>query len=107
MSCFLKYSPETDITIPQFIDINGITYYDIKITVGNVYWNVQHRFRQFVDLHEKLISGRSISRDLLPPKKVFFSFLYNLFNKTVYINKNLISLGNWKSESTIFRTTSI
>lgn len=71
MACFLKCQPdETKITIPSYVDNNGITYYDIHINVGNVMWTVQHRYSEFVDLNEKLVSGHSISRDLLPPKKV-------------------------------------
>lgn len=48
----------------------GTTFYDIHVTVGSVNWTVRHRFKEFVDLHNKLVNGQSIGRDLLPPKKV-------------------------------------
>lgn len=72
MACFLNHVNETTIKIPRNIDINGITYYDIHINIGFVSWTVQHRYKEFVDLHEKLVSGQSIARDLLPPKKVIY-----------------------------------
>lgn len=71
MACFLKCMNETVITVPRHVDINGTTFYDIQIAVGpSISWTVQRRFREFVDLNDKLVSGHSISRDLLPPKKV-------------------------------------
>lgn len=70
MACFLKYLKETSISIPNNVDVNGVTHYDIHVNVGGVTWTVQHRFREFVELNDKLVSGHSISKDLLPPKKV-------------------------------------
>lgn len=56
--------------INDFFFSIGTTYYDIHISVGNVSWTVRKRFKEFVELHNKLVSGQSIGRDLLPPKKV-------------------------------------
>lgn len=49
---------------------SGTTFYNIHISIGNVYWTVRHRYNEFVELHAKLVNGQSIGRDLLPPKKV-------------------------------------
>lgn len=92
MACYCKHQQETTITIPSNVDINGMncieilfvysqidssififsgtTFYNIHISIGNVYWTVRHRYKEFVDLHAKLVNGQSIGRDLLPPKKV-------------------------------------
>lgn len=80
MSCYMKASQETTITIPNNVDINNVTYYNILVSVGNVNWTVRRRFKEFVDLHTKLVSGQSIGRDLLPPKKVneFISILVEI-----------------------------
>lgn len=71
MSCYMKASQDTTIAIPSNVDVNGVTFYNIIVTIGNVNWSVRHRFSEFVDLHTKLVNGQSIGRDLLPPKKVY------------------------------------
>lgn len=79
MSCFLKCSADTSVTIPNHVDNNGITYYLLQVCVGpSISWTVQHRYREFVDLNDKLVSGHSISKDLLPPKKVEQQIIYSL-----------------------------
>lgn len=70
MSCFLKFVPETSIQIPYNCDRNGVTYYEIALSVGPISWTVQHRYREFVDLNDRLIVEHGIAKDLLPPKKV-------------------------------------
>lgn len=54
----------------NFISIVGTTYYNIQVSIGTVNWTVRHRYKEFVELHSKLVNGQSIGRDLLPPKKV-------------------------------------
>lgn len=54
----------------KFISIAGTTYYNIHVSIGTVNWTVRHRYKEFVELHSKLVNGQSIGRDLLPPKKV-------------------------------------
>lgn len=70
MACILIHFSDTTIKIPNYHLVDGTTFYDIHVTVGKVNWTVQHRFKEFVELNEKLVTGHSISSDLLPPKKV-------------------------------------
>ncbi|KAG4080313.1 hypothetical protein HA402_010805 [Bradysia odoriphaga] len=70
MACILKHFAETTIKIPHYHLVDGTTFYDIHVAVGKVNWTVQHRFKEFDELNEKLVTGHSISSDLMPPKKV-------------------------------------
>ncbi|NXC43242.1 NISCH protein, partial [Penelope pileata] len=44
--------------------------YIIQISVGSHQWTVKHRYSDFHDLHEKLVSENKIDKNLLPPKKI-------------------------------------
>uniref|UniRef100_A0A8D2PAF1 Nischarin n=1 Tax=Zosterops lateralis melanops TaxID=1220523 RepID=A0A8D2PAF1_ZOSLA len=44
--------------------------YIIQVSVGNHQWTVKHRYSDFHDLHEKLVSEKKIDKNLLPPKKM-------------------------------------
>ncbi|KAH8405469.1 hypothetical protein KR215_000387 [Drosophila sulfurigaster] len=72
MSCYYRQHEETSVTIPKYSveSSAGITYYDIKVRVANVEWFVERRYRDFSQLHEKLVDEVSISKKLLPPKKL-------------------------------------
>ncbi|KAJ6636074.1 Nischarin, partial [Pseudolycoriella hygida] len=70
MACILKHFAETTIKISNYHIVDGTTFYYIHVTVGKVNWMVQHRFKEFVELNDKLVTGHGISSDLLPPKKV-------------------------------------
>lgn len=70
MACILKHFADTTIKIPSYNLVDGTAFYDIHVTVGKIIWTVQHRFKEFDELNEKLVTGHSISSDLLPPKKV-------------------------------------
>uniref|UniRef100_A0A8C9KV13 Nischarin n=1 Tax=Serinus canaria TaxID=9135 RepID=A0A8C9KV13_SERCA len=47
-----------------------IIVYIIQVSVGNHQWTVKHRYSDFHDLHEKLVSEKKIDKNLLPPKKI-------------------------------------
>ncbi|XP_017866114.1 PREDICTED: nischarin [Drosophila arizonae] len=72
MSCYYRQYEDTTVTIPKYSveSSAGITYYDIKVRVGNVDWFVERRYRDFAQLHDKLVEDISISKKLLPPKKL-------------------------------------
>lgn len=101
MACFFNHPNDTTIKIPRNIDINGITFYDIHITIGSISWTVQHRYKEFVELHEKLVSGQSIARDLLPPKKVYFICYYALQFIQPHCTISIIPLLNIIAQSQI------
>lgn len=71
MSNFLKDIKESMISIPQTDDENGVTIYIISVHVGETSWTVRRRYKQFVELHNKLVSAHGVAEDVLPPKKMF------------------------------------
>ncbi|NXP74041.1 NISCH protein, partial [Ramphastos sulfuratus] len=50
--------------------ISSLQVYIIQVSVGNHQWTVKHRYSDFHDLHEKLVSEKKIDKNLLPPKKI-------------------------------------
>lgn len=70
MSNYYKNPLETTISIPNVDLIDGTAFYNIQVTCfHNCEWTVSRRYRDFHELNEKLINY-SISKDLLPKKKV-------------------------------------
>ena len=49
---------------------NECTVYVIKITLGDVWWLVKHRYRNFDVLHQQLVLNHGLRKDLLPAKKI-------------------------------------
>lgn len=49
---------------------DSVTYYKITVKVGSVNWSVSHRYSEFVELHDKLVSDHGVTKEWLPPKKV-------------------------------------
>ncbi|XP_059609143.1 nischarin [Phlebotomus argentipes] len=70
MSCMVRNPSDITLSIPNIVETDGVTQYEIEVKIGEVSWRVFHRYRDFQELHEKLVSERSVSKDLLPPKKV-------------------------------------
>ncbi|XP_062466278.1 nischarin isoform X2 [Pezoporus occidentalis] len=50
--------------------VETYTVYIIQVSVGSHQWTVKHRYSDFHDLHEKLVSEKKIDKNLLPPKKI-------------------------------------
>ncbi|XP_061473960.1 nischarin isoform X1 [Rhineura floridana] len=50
--------------------VETYTVYIIQVSVGNHQWIVKHRYSDFHELHEKLVSEKKIDKNLLPPKKI-------------------------------------
>ncbi|XP_074860937.1 nischarin isoform X2 [Carettochelys insculpta] len=50
--------------------VESYTVYIIQVNVGSHQWTVKHRYSDFHDLHEKLVSEKKIDKNLLPPKKI-------------------------------------
>lgn len=71
MSCYYRQNGQTQLSVPRYIEsASGITYYDIKVTVGPIEWLVERRYRDFSQLNDKLGEEVALSKKLLPPKKV-------------------------------------
>lgn len=71
MSCYMQYCRECNIAITKAeTDTNRVTYYHIKVNVGDVTWSVQKRYKEFLELHNKLVSEHTVTKDILPGKKI-------------------------------------
>ncbi|XP_058834461.1 nischarin-like isoform X2 [Topomyia yanbarensis] len=73
MANYHLHSSETSISIPRIITVDSVNYYEILVKCGHIMWTVKRRYRDFDDLHNKLVQERSVSKDKLPPKKVIGS----------------------------------
>lgn len=70
MSSYHQNPSHLEVTVPSYETIDGITYYNIRISCWhNIDWTVRHRYKDFNELHERLIQ-RSLAKELLPGKKV-------------------------------------
>lgn len=47
-----------------------VTYYTVRVAVGPVVWTVRKRYREFVELHGKLVNEHTVTRDILPGKRM-------------------------------------
>lgn len=70
MACFWLNQNDCKAEISSTDEVNGITYYKIQVTIGDIQWKVKHRYSEFFELHNQLIQEHGISKDLLPSKKV-------------------------------------
>lgn len=70
MSNFLKDIKESMISIPQTDSEHRVTIYIISVRVGETSWTVRRRYKEFAELHEKLVSAHGVAHDILPPKKI-------------------------------------
>lgn len=73
MACFWLKQHETTVKIPSIQEKDGIIYYKIHVAVGDVKWEVLHRYNDFFELHSHLMVDHGISKDILPAKKVIGS----------------------------------
>ena len=70
MSCYPKhYKDNVSVAVYDTEVVDNVTLYKIRIRVDSVSWTLSHRYRDFDELHSKLVSEHGVSRDLLPPKK--------------------------------------
>lgn len=98
-SNFLKNTDDWEVIIPNTTERDGVVLFLIQIRVGAVKWVVEHRYREFFELHKVLTLNHSVPKDILPPK-VFFGSHSQQFIETrregleTYINKVLRFLSN-------------
>ena len=63
-------SPESVIiSIPEAVNEDHVTFYEIDVKINDVEWKVRRRFREFVDLHESLTEN-GVDKESLPQKKL-------------------------------------
>ena len=66
-------SPESVIiTVPEAINEENITFYEIQVKIDKIQWKVRRRYREFDDLHENLVE-KGVDKDSLPEKKLIGS----------------------------------
>ncbi|XP_026761498.1 nischarin [Galleria mellonella] len=70
MSSFVDHRNNSVVSVDEATTKDGVTYYTINVGVGPVNWNVLHRYSDFLELHEYLVSNHGVAKELLPPKKV-------------------------------------
>lgn len=70
MSSFTKHRDESTVSVDEATTKDNVTYYKIIVKVGSVKWSVLHRYSDFVELHDRLVTDHGVAKDLLPPKKV-------------------------------------
>ncbi|KAK3536515.1 hypothetical protein QTP86_013838 [Hemibagrus guttatus] len=72
MDCaaFPEQNTERSVCIVGSELVENYTVYIIEVKVGDHRWTVKHRYSDFHELHEKLISEKKIDKHLLPPKKI-------------------------------------
>lgn len=58
------------IKIPSVDTLDGVTYYCIEVRIASIKWTVKHRYNDFVELHEKMVTEHCVEKDILPPKKL-------------------------------------
>lgn len=71
MSCYVQHCRECNVVISKAeTDADRVTYYDVNVNVGDVTWSVRKRYREFLELHNKLVSEHTVTKDILPGKKI-------------------------------------
>jgi len=72
MAHFVREGDNYQINIFNTKEKENCTFYVIHVKVGDVFWDVERRYREFSALHETLVleNGVALSTDLLPPKKI-------------------------------------
>ena len=64
-------SPESVlITVPEAINEDHVTWYEIRIQIGEIHWKIKRRFREFVELHDNLVEESGVDKESLPEKKL-------------------------------------
>lgn len=70
MACVSLNQDYVKIKIPSFETVENVTYYIIEVRISSIQWTVKHRYKDFVELHDNLVSEHCVEKDILPPKKI-------------------------------------
>ncbi|KAB7496253.1 Nischarin, partial [Armadillidium nasatum] len=66
----LSENDNLEVSIPDIETLDKVTHYNIMVQLGKYSWKVTHRYSEFADLHDLLVSLHGLASDLLPPKKI-------------------------------------
>ena len=89
MACLLMNQEDVHLTVPTYQTQDGVTFYILEVRIANVKWTVKHRYNEFVELHDVLVSEHCVDKDILPPKKL-------IGNKTEsFVEKRRVGLENY------------
>ncbi|XP_014204877.1 nischarin [Copidosoma floridanum] len=69
MANFLENQEDVQLSIPSYETTDNVTYYLVEVTIGTVKWSVKHRYSEFAELHDTLVTDHCVEKDILPPKK--------------------------------------
>ena len=69
MSNWLASPESVIITIPEAINEDNVTFYEIQVQIQTIKWKIRRRYREFVELHEALIEN-GVDKESLPQKKL-------------------------------------
>lgn len=71
MACYVHHSRECNVVIFKAeTGADRVTYYHINVNVGDVSWVVRKRYKEFLELHKKLVGEHTVAKDILPGKKL-------------------------------------
>ncbi len=63
-------TPEVvEIAIPEAVNEDQVTWYEIAVKIRDVEWRVKRRYREFFELHEAVVN-HGVDKDSLPEKKL-------------------------------------
>ncbi|KAI8511597.1 hypothetical protein Bbelb_106970 [Branchiostoma belcheri] len=67
---YSEYLGAKTVRIVSAEQVENYTVYIIEVTSGTNTWTVRHRYSEFSELHEKLLSEKKVDKNALPPKKL-------------------------------------
>lgn len=70
MALYVFSKTRIDVCIPFAEKEEDCTVYVIKVTLGEVWWLVKRRYKNFDVLHQQLVLNHGIRKDILPAKKI-------------------------------------
>lgn len=70
MALYVFGRTRIDVSIPFAEKGDDCMVYVIKISIGEVWWTVKHRYKEFDALHTQLVLNHGLRKDLLPAKKI-------------------------------------
>lgn len=70
MALYVFSKSRIDVCIPFAEKEEDCTVYVIKVSLGEVWWLVKQRYKNFDLLHQQLVLNHGLRKDLLPAKKI-------------------------------------